>query len=141
MVRVVAALVAVLTLAGCSSAQFGLTQADPDQRAMAQTPTLPSPSAAAVENPQSERAAKPRPSSARPRPIAQQAAPLATAQHTGPVPRARTGPAPSSTLPSSPSPASTTPKVGSPEWEQEQAERERKEKRIDQMIRSICRGC
>jgi hypothetical protein len=36
---------------------------------------------------------------------------------------------------------STLPRVGSPEWEKQQAEIERKEKRLDQMIRSICRGC
>ena len=33
------------------------------------------------------------------------------------------------------------PDVGSPEWQRQQDEAERKEKRLDTMIRGICRGC
>jgi hypothetical protein len=36
---------------------------------------------------------------------------------------------------------STTPNVGSQEWEKEQAENERKEQHIRQVIQGICRGC
>jgi hypothetical protein len=36
---------------------------------------------------------------------------------------------------------STTPNVGSPEWEKEQAENERKEQHLKQVIENICRGC
>jgi hypothetical protein len=43
--------------------------------------------------------------------------------------------------PPAPGAASPTPKVGSPEWTKEHAETERKERRLDQIIRSICRGC
>jgi hypothetical protein len=40
------------------------------------------------------------------------------------------------------SPASpTTPNVGSAEWKEEQAENERKEKYLNQLIQGICRGC
>jgi len=35
----------------------------------------------------------------------------------------------------------TTPKVGSPEWKKEQAENERKERHLKQVIEGICRGC
>lgn len=33
------------------------------------------------------------------------------------------------------------PDVGSPEWQRQQDEAERKEKRLDTLIRGICRGC
>ena len=36
---------------------------------------------------------------------------------------------------------STTPKVGSPEWKKEQAENERKERHLKQVIEGICSGC
>src|SRR5438105_13270160 len=35
----------------------------------------------------------------------------------------------------------TTPRVGTPEWEREQAQNEREEKRVRSVIQSICRGC
>jgi hypothetical protein len=37
--------------------------------------------------------------------------------------------------------AATGPDIGSPQWQREQEESERKEKRLEQMIRGICRGC
>lgn len=36
---------------------------------------------------------------------------------------------------------STTPEFGSPEWEKEQAENERKEQHLKQVLESICHGC
>jgi hypothetical protein len=33
------------------------------------------------------------------------------------------------------------PVIGSPEWNRQQAENERKEKRLDSLIRGICSGC
>ena len=35
----------------------------------------------------------------------------------------------------------TTPNVGSPEWKQEQAQNERKERQLKQIIGGICHGC
>ena len=35
----------------------------------------------------------------------------------------------------------TSPRVGTPEWEREQAQNEREEKRVQSVIQSICRGC
>jgi hypothetical protein len=37
--------------------------------------------------------------------------------------------------------SSTTPNVDSPEWKKEQADNERKEKHLKQVIEGICRGC
>ena len=37
--------------------------------------------------------------------------------------------------------SATTPKIGSPEWEREQAENERRERHIRNVLQSICRGC
>lgn len=37
--------------------------------------------------------------------------------------------------------AATTPNYGSPQWEKEQRESERQERRIKEAIQGICRGC
>jgi hypothetical protein len=37
--------------------------------------------------------------------------------------------------------SASTPKIGSPEWEREQAENERRERHIRQVLQNICRGC
>jgi hypothetical protein len=37
--------------------------------------------------------------------------------------------------------SATTPNIDSPEWKKEQAENERKERHLKQVIEGICRGC